>query len=221
MDRNNIEKYLAAFPKHRYFHVEQSSQLFTPRTGHAAANSGQHIYIFGGIEDDGTKNNAILCYDILGNSWRQLEHVGDAPAPRSGAKCVVDSSDLKNRQLVFFGGCITKDIQHCNDLFIYSTALNKWRQIDCSNQLEVPAARMDHSMVYFNQSVYVLCGKGVKQQIFNDFYKFSLKKFTWKEMKGEGQYVQPRFGHSAVVHELSMYVFGGWEVRTPPASVFA
>lgn len=66
-------------------------------------------------------------------------------------------------------------------------------------------------MVLYEQSVYIYGGYDGKQR-FGDLYKCNLrnKKYKWKELRGDGVIPLNRFGHSALIYENSMYIFGGW-----------
>lgn len=57
----------------RWFYLEQDANtLYTPRTGHASVCTDTMIYIFGGIDIDGNRNNDLYCYDFNENSWKKL-----------------------------------------------------------------------------------------------------------------------------------------------------
>lgn len=76
---------------------------------------------------------------------------------------------------------------------------------------EFPSKRTDHSVVLYEDSLYVYGGFDGNDK-FGDLFKCKLRnnKFKWKELKGEGEIPLQRFGHVAVVYEHSMYIFGGW-----------
>lgn len=76
----------------------------------------------------------------------------------------------------------------------------------------MPEKRTDHSLVLFHKSLYVFGGRGESKLILNDLKRFNIVKNIWKDIVGEGVYVEKRFGHIGVVYEHSMYIFGGWDV---------
>lgn len=44
----------------------------------------------------------------------------------------------------------------------------------------------------------------------NDIYKYTFKDFKWEKIVIRGkEYPSPRSGHSAVIFEDSMFIFGG------------
>jgi N-acetylneuraminic acid mutarotase len=63
----------------------------------------------------------------------------------------------------------------------------------------------------YEHSLYIFGGYDGKTR-YGDLYKCNLKsgKFKWKQLEGEGVAPLNRFGHTAVVLENSMYIFGGW-----------
>jgi len=66
-------------------------------------------------------------------------------------------------------------------------------------------------MVLYEGSIYIFGGYDGSNR-FNDLYKCNLKKasFKWKKIEGEGTQPLNRFGHSAVIYNHYMYIFGGW-----------
>lgn len=44
----------------------------------------------------------------------------------------------------------------------------------------------------------------------NDLLRFDVKEKSWVKALANGQEISPRYHHSAVVHDSSMFVFGGY-----------
>jgi N-acetylneuraminic acid mutarotase len=65
--------------------------------------------------------------------------------------------------------------------------------------------------VLYEGKIYVFGGYDGKTR-FGDLYKCNLKKasFKWKRVVGDGTRPLNRFGHTSVVYEHSMFIFGGW-----------
>jgi N-acetylneuraminic acid mutarotase len=85
----------------------------------------------------------------------------------------------------------------------------KWENIELVG--DSPSERTDHSLVIYSGKLYIFGGFDGKTR-YNDLYKCNMqsKKFIWKKIDSEGAIPMSRFGHSAVVHEHSMFIFGGW-----------
>ena len=120
-------------------------------------------------------------------------------------------TDDKPTKLLFFGGYITKDILLCNDTFIYDIEENLFTEIKPSNPDDPPSKRTDHSMISYEENIYIFGGLGANKVILGDFKKINSKTLQWKTIKGEGVFIKPRFGHAVGVYSGSMFLFGGWD----------
>jgi len=86
----------------------------------------------------------------------------------------------------------------------------RWDKIDqCIG--DIPSERTDHSAVLYEGQMYIFGGYDGKTR-FSDLYKCNLRKatFKWKRIAGDGTLPLNRFGHTAVIYEHSMFIFGGW-----------
>jgi len=149
-------------------------------------------------------------------TWSKVNFQGRAPLPRSGCKSVSYGS-----LLYFFGGYTTKPgnlKEFFSDMHCFDTETNSWSEINFSLATsQVPSKRTDHSLVLFNDYLYLFGGKGGKsgkEDLYNDLYKFNLLTKTWTEIKGEREELKVSVGHSANVYKDSMYIFGGWNGKT-------
>lgn len=69
--------------------------------------------------------------------------------------------------------------------------------------------RSKHTVVAYNEAIYVFGGDNGKRML-NDLIRFDVKDKSWQNAFATGQPPAPRYHHSAVVHENSMFVFGGY-----------
>ena len=76
-------------------------------------------------------------------------------------------------------------------------------------------------MVLWDGRIYVYGGYDGKKR-FGDLYKCCIKnkKYKWKEIQAEGAMPLNRFGHSAVVYQNSMFIFGGWNGHDTMNDIF-
>ena len=85
----------------------------------------------------------------------------------------------------------------------------------------MPSQRTDHTVVLWDGRIFIYGGYDGKKR-FGDMYKCCIKnyKYKWKEIVSEG--IQPlnRFGHSAVVFQNSMFIFGGWNGHDTMDDIF-
>jgi len=75
----------------------------------------------------------------------------------------------------------------------------------------VGARRSKHTVVSYKDAVYVFGGDNGKSML-NDLLRFDVKEKSWGRAFSRPQDTPPapRYHHSAVVHECSMYIFGGY-----------
>lgn len=111
--------------------------------------------------------------------------------------------------IVLFGGYSKRGGQYFNDLYRLDLTDAEWTKVHAMDQ---PPARVDHSMVAFNEQVYIFGGFKDKLR-FKDMQKFSFSTKRWSEIALEGDPPQGRVGHTAVMYGYCMFVFGGWSGR--------
>lgn len=69
--------------------------------------------------------------------------------------------------------------------------------------------RSKHTVVAYKDAIYVFGGDNGKRML-NDLIRFDVKDKSWQNAFFTGQPPAPRYHHSAVVHDSSMFVFGGY-----------
>ncbi|PBC32352.1 Leucine-zipper transcriptional regulator [Apis cerana cerana] len=69
--------------------------------------------------------------------------------------------------------------------------------------------RSKHTVVAYKDAIYVFGGDNGKRML-NDLLRFDVKEKSWGRAFATGAPPAPRYHHSAVVHDSSMFVFGGY-----------
>ncbi|XP_015122365.1 leucine-zipper-like transcriptional regulator 1 [Diachasma alloeum] len=86
--------------------------------------------------------------------------------------------------------------------------VHRWQQMpDCDEF--VGARRSKHTVVAYKDAIYVFGGDNGKRML-NDLLRFDVKEKSWGRAFATGTPPAPRYHHSAVVHDSSMFVFGGY-----------
>ena len=104
--------------------------------------------------------------------------------------------------------------------------VHRWRKMPACDEF-VGARRSKHTVVAYKDAVYVFGGDNGKSML-NDLLRFDVKEKSWGRAFSRPQDTPPaprlisylqhcsmfaflnfRYHHSAVVHECSMYIFGG------------
>eukprot|EP01064_Diplonema_japonicum_P013587 TRINITY_DN21139_c0_g1_i1.p1 TRINITY_DN21139_c0_g1~~TRINITY_DN21139_c0_g1_i1.p1 ORF type:complete len:409 (+),score=52.18 TRINITY_DN21139_c0_g1_i1:46-1272(+) len=128
----------------------------------------------------------------------------DTPQPRFGHTAVVHKGTM-----IVFGG---RDNKCFDDLWLLCLTTKTWKSVDQSAQKPIP--RAGHTAVVHNDIMYIFGGvadhAGVHNWWLNDLWALNLKTYEWSRIPSLGCLTPDRRkGHTAVVHNNKMYVFGG------------
>ena len=210
-----------------------SPASYAPRTGAAVARASDSIVLFGGTDQNSRLNDVHVYKNQV---WNKLEPRGHKPSPRSGATATFAVSPDGADCVYVFGGHDGRNGAYFNDLHVYDMKNNAWKEIVAVTG-SPPPGRTDHTCVLFGRRLLVFGGFNGERR-FNDVCAFDLTDLSWSENlvpkppderaavaaakkhrkdKCAGPSLlppTPRFGHSAVVKDGYMYVFGGWNGRT-------
>ena len=135
---------------------------------------------------------------------------GHRPSPRFGHTAVVH-----NDTMVLFGG---RDRLCYNDLWTYCFRTTTWTKIE-QDERHCPIPRAGHTAVVFDGKMYVFGGVaargGVHNWWLNDLWQLDLATYAWTHVQKLGcLWPERRKGHTAVVYNSRMYIFGGGQDDT-------
>eukprot|EP00924_Labyrinthula_sp_SR-Ha-C_P004890 maker-scaffold_1-snap-gene-15.40-mRNA-1 protein AED:0.26 eAED:0.26 QI:0/0/0/1/0/0/3/0/526 len=186
--------------------VETHGESYTARTGHSVVEYEGCFYIFGGT-DSSRRRNDLHKLDTKDMSWTQISprRNNEVPWKRSGAKAVVVEG-----KMYLFGGYDGRGGNYFNDLQEYDIKTNTWTDTEEEGE-EYPSPRTDHTLVHYHGKLYIFGGYDGRLRL-NDLFEFDLDSLVWTKLAQNNSYVPvSRFGHTAVVDNDDMYVFGGWD----------
>ncbi|XP_039298383.1 leucine-zipper-like transcriptional regulator 1 isoform X2 [Nilaparvata lugens] len=86
--------------------------------------------------------------------------------------------------------------------------VHRWTRMPECDEF-VGARRSKHTVVSFKDAIYVFGGDNGKTML-NDLLRFDVEEKSWGRAFVTGTPPAPRYHHSAVVHDSSMFVFGGY-----------
>ncbi|XP_028136703.1 leucine-zipper-like transcriptional regulator 1 [Diabrotica virgifera virgifera] len=86
--------------------------------------------------------------------------------------------------------------------------VHRWKRMPECDEF-VGARRSKHTVVAYKDAIYVFGGDNGKSML-NDLLRFDVKEKSWGRAFATGCPPAPRYHHSAVVHNTSMFVFGGY-----------
>ena len=134
-----------------------------------------------------------------------------APVPfnsRSPGSRVFPSAVVHGDSLHIFGG--HDGTSYRNDLVAFNLESQEWT-LDLGVVGEGPSPRDAHAAVVHGEYMYVFGGYDSKRYL-NDFHRYHFETAEWSVVPQEsyrGSGPSPRGGHTAVVYEDAMVVFGG------------
>jgi len=170
---------------------------FPPRRhSHSAVVYKDSMYVFGGIGPDSERYNDIHRFDFSTETWSQVVPRGLSPDGRWGHRACV----YENRMIVSFG----MGQRMLNDVWAYSFDENEWEQLRTIGVL--PFSRQYHVAVMVGSKMFIAGGYSSIRQL-GDVLCLDLRYNSWRKLFASAHC--SRRGHSAVVHENTIYVFGG------------
>ncbi|KAJ6443987.1 kelch-domain-containing protein [Purpureocillium lavendulum] len=165
-----------------------------PRVGHASLLVGNAFIVYGGdtkIEESDALDETLY----LLNTWRYGH-----------------SLNILGSKIFIFGGQVEGHFM--NDLSAFDLNQlqmpnNRWEiLLPAESSPRAPAARTNHSMVTYNDKMYLFGGTN-GYQWFNDVWCYDPAVNTWTQLDCIGYIPAPREGHAASLVDDVMYVFGG------------
>lgn len=181
--------------------IECQGDIPTARSGAKCVEYEDCIYIFGGYtRKDGIYYDDVHKLQTGSFIWTKLLVRGDIPKPRTDHTAVIYFS-----QMIIFAGYDGK-IRY-NDLRAFNLETKEWTLLP--NDGNIPPARFGHTSVVYEHNIFVFGGWDGHNTL-DDLYQYSLTSKTWVEVRlTSGIKPSPRYRHSCVVFEDSLFIFGG------------
>jgi N-acetylneuraminic acid mutarotase len=181
--------------------IECAGDVPTARSGAKCVEWSNYIYIFGGYtRKDGIYYDDVHRFHIQTCIWSKIITEGQPPMPRTDHTAVIHESCM-----YIFAGYDGKN--RYNDLQSLDLETNTWKPMPSEGS--VPPSRFGHTCIVYNQSMYVFGGWDGHDTL-DDLYQYSFGSKIWYELrKTQGIKPNPRYRHSCVLHESSLFIFGG------------
>ncbi|KAL1843289.1 hypothetical protein VTJ49DRAFT_2398 [Mycothermus thermophilus] len=185
------------------------------RVGHASLLVGNAFIVFGGdtkIEETDVLDETLYLLNTSTRQWSRALPPGPRPTGRYG-----HTLNILGSKLYVFGGQV--EGYFMNDLCAFDLNQlqmpnNRWEILTPGSdgatppQGKLPAARTNHTMVTFNDKLYLFGGTNGFQW-FNDVWCYDPVTNAWTQLDCIGYIPSPREGHAAALVDDVMYVFGG------------
>ncbi|MBN1320799.1 MAG: hypothetical protein JXA87_08160 [Thermoleophilia bacterium] len=141
--------------------LEPQGDSPSSRGGHSMVldSSAGELILFGGW-DGTTYLNDTWAYDLLANTWTELEPTGSLPTGRADHSMVFVPSI--GRVILFGGGAD----EYLNDMWSYDPVANTWTELSPAGS--APFARGRQSMVYASQTGKVVLFGGNSDSVYEN-----------------------------------------------------
>ncbi|PBP24073.1 kelch domain-containing protein [Diplocarpon rosae] len=186
-----------------------------PRVGHASLLVGNAFIVYGGdtkMDDSDVLDETLYLLNTSTRQWSRAVPAGPRPSGRYG-----HSLNILGSKIYVFGGQV--EGYFMNDLVAFDlnqlqVPTNRWEMLIRNSeeggppQGQVPPARTNHSVVTYNEKLYLFGGTNGFQW-FNDVWCYDPIPNTWAALDCIGYIPAPREGHAAAIVDDVMYIFGG------------
>ncbi|KAH1630784.1 hypothetical protein KXX39_002083 [Aspergillus fumigatus] len=186
-----------------------------PRVGHASLLVGNAFIVFGGdtkVDENDTLDDTLYLLNTSSRQWSRAIPPNPRPAGRYG-----HTINILGSKLYVFGGQV--EGYFFNDLVAFDlnqlqNPTNKWEFLIHNSHEggpspgQIPPARTNHTMVSFNDKLYLFGGTNGLQW-FNDVWSYDPRANQWSQLDCVGFIPTPREGHAAALVNDVMYIFGG------------
>ncbi|KAI2615371.1 hypothetical protein GGR54DRAFT_298305 [Hypoxylon sp. NC1633] len=186
-----------------------------PRVGHASLLVGNAFIVYGGdtkIDETDILDETLYLLNTSTRQWSRALPAGPRPSGRYG-----HSLNIVGSKIYIFGGQV--EGYFMNDLAAFDLNQlqmpnNRWEILTentdpgGAQQGKVPPARTNHSMITYNDKMYLFGGTNGFQW-FNDVWCYDPAVNKWSQLDCIGYIPVPREGHAASLVDDVMYVFGG------------
>ncbi|CAE6540798.1 unnamed protein product [Rhizoctonia solani] len=186
----------------------------SPRIGAISVLADGLLILWGGATFNAQEEfeRSDCCTYSLNITTRQWTKLDIQPAP--GARAA-HAGCLCGTKFVIFGGSGTENTDSPWDdlwsLDLYSLAQGNpsWEQIEVASGSSSPLERFGHTMVGYENGLYMFGGKHCEHRSFNDTWRFDMTTRVWSELECTGDVPPPRRGHAAAIVGDVMYMCGG------------
>ncbi|KAK1590845.1 kelch domain-containing protein [Colletotrichum navitas] len=186
-----------------------------PRVGHASLLVGNAFIVYGGdtkVDETDVLDETLYLLNTSTRQWSRALPAGTRPSGRYG-----HSLNILGSKIYIFGGQI--EGYFMNDLAAFDLNQlqmpnNRWEMLIQNTDSggpavgKIPAARTNHSVVTFNDKMYLFGGTN-GYQWFNDVWSYDPATNEWAQLDCIGYIPVPREGHAAAIVDDVMYIFGG------------
>jgi hypothetical protein len=185
---------------------EQVTALNSPPAlvGSAMCAVGHILYLFGGANFVANAYSHLYSFDTARRSWARMLLSGHQPVARA-----YHAMSCAGGRVYMFGGEDASGgvLNTLNYLSGMSSTSVGWSAPTPAGN--VPTPRKAHSLCAGAGKLYVFGGSGASGEKLSDAYQLDTTTLTWTALATSGDAPSGREGHTAVVLDQKLYIFGG------------
>eukprot|EP00944_MAST-04C_sp_MAST-4C-sp1_P003281 g3281.t1 len=100
---------------------------------------------------------------------------------------------------------------NCPTCPVCSVANGKYPWTQLATTGTKPSARYGHSSIVYNEQMVMFGGSNLGVKYKNDAWALNLTSYAWNELETTGTKPSARHGHSSILYNGQMVMFGGWD----------
>jgi hypothetical protein len=189
-----------------------------PRCSHSAVVHGNEMFVFGGGDDESNKLDDLWRVDLRTYAWSYVEVIGGVPIARSGHSAVM-CKDI----MVIFAGSVDAT-KETNDMYSFDFIRSAWAQIQFEHEIQDPVSATQIEEVKRSKQPRKKGSPGIIRKPASGDASPDRRSTRTAVYEGppsplvgrvNGKVPHPRDGHSALVFNNCMLVFGGDRYQMP------
>lgn len=194
--------------------VDQEGDIPSGREGHTLNAIEDELYMFGGVDKEGTFTCAEGLYVFKTDSCSWALRVTEGATPKAQSLSAV----VSEMRLFTFGGVLNGEAQ--NDVHILDIASMEWSLANTTGTPPLP--RCDHASVVVGRRMYVTGGSGRDDLWYNDLHQLNLETLEWAAVDMGGIPPKPR-DYTTLICLANWYLllFGGFSGTDGSEQAFA
>ena len=176
-----------------------------PLVGASMCSVGHFLYLYGGSNFDASANENLYSFDTARRQWSLMSLLGYRPPARA-----YHTLTCAGGRVYLFGGADASGTVYNTMAYLdnLNTINMRWHSPPAAGN--VPSPRKSHSLSHGQGGkLYLFGGSGAADEKLNDVYTLDATSLSWYAMSTTGVPPTPREGHTGVVMDNKLYVFGG------------
>ncbi|XP_075237616.1 uncharacterized protein LOC142333905 [Lycorma delicatula] len=173
------------------------------RSKHSVTLLGSHLYLLGG-RNGNLPLKDLWRYNLADGKWQLLRPSGETPP------CLQEHSAVAYKDCLYvFGGELGFSAGNETPLWVYHVKTNTWRKVRAQKGVASPRGRRGHSALAHRGAMLLYGGYRDLRGSSNELWAFHFESESWHLISSGNSCPPARHKHSAVVHDDSMWIYGG------------